>query len=578
MARTEAADLLEAAGLHLDTAELTTLVCRTEGWAAGLYLAALSLRDDRDVRTAVSRFGGADRLVSDYVRDEFLTPLGPEKTAFLMRTSVLDTLSPAVCDAILECSGSGRTLAELASSNALLISLDRNGDSYRHHPLLAQMLRAELRRQEPLRERQLHRLASAWFGEHQEQGLAIRHAVAAGEVAAAGDLLSAEAPALIAHGRNDTVQSWLSEFSAEQIAGCAPLALVAANSRLAAGAGAEAEHWAAAAVRRMADAPRRARGSLRAAALLPAAAAAREGLAGMRRDTARVRELGPDDGTLISTCNLLDGVALHLTGDLDRARGFLAAGARGGAGSAPNVQALCLAQLGLLLVQDENWESAASVTTRARSKLELGGLGSYPTSALVFAVSGLVRAHRGMRDEARADTQRSSALVALLDDFAPWYQAETLLTLARAALRLGHLSDARTLTTEAERFVHEIPDSPVLRDWIEESRAQLGAVARSAEKAWTLTSAELRVLRLLPTHLSFPAIAKSLFVSPNTVKTHVRAVYRKLDASSRAEAVALALDAGLLEAQRALRLTCTAHAPRKDSCAHRGEIGIGAST
>ena len=159
---------------------------------------------------------------SEYLRDEFLTPLGPEKTAFLMRTSVLDTLSPAVCDAILECSGSGRTLAELARSNALLISLDRNGDSYRHHPLLAQMLRAELRRLEPLRERHLHRLASAWYGAHQEQRLAIRHAVTAGEVAAAGDLLSAEAPAHIAHGRNDTVQSWLDEFSPEQIAGLRP--------------------------------------------------------------------------------------------------------------------------------------------------------------------------------------------------------------------------------------------------------------------------------------------------------------------------------------------------------------------
>ena len=257
-----------------------------------------------------------------------------------MRTSVLDTLSPALCDAVLECSGSGRMLADLARSNALLISLDRNGDSYRHHALFAQMLRAELRRLEPLPECHLHRLASAWYAAQQEQRLAIRHAVAAGEVAAAGDLLSAEAPAHIAHGRNDTVQSWLNEFSAEQIAGCAPLALVAANSRLAAGAGAEAEHWAAAAARRMADAPRRARGSLRAAALLPAAVAARDGLAAMRRDTARARELGPDDGPLISTCNLLEGVALHLAGDRDRARGFLAAGARGGAGSAPIVQAV----------------------------------------------------------------------------------------------------------------------------------------------------------------------------------------------------------------------------------------------
>src|SRR5215213_3939019 len=152
-----------------------------------------------------------------------------------------------------------------------------------------------------------------------------------------------------------------------------------------------------------------------------------------------------------------------------------------------------------------------------------------------------------MRDEARADTERSSSLVALLDDFAPWYQAETVLVLARAALRLGHLPDARTFTTEAERFVYETPDSPVLRDWLEESRRQLGAVAQSAELAWTLTWAELRVLRLLPTHLSFPAIAKRLYVSPNTVKTHARAVYRKLDASSRAEAVALAHETGLLD-------------------------------
>jgi LuxR family transcriptional regulator, maltose regulon positive regulatory protein len=189
MARTEAADLLEAAGLHLGAAELTTLVRRTEGWAAGLYLAALSLREDRDVRAAVSRFGGADHLVADYLRDEFLTPLGDEKTAFLMRTSVLDTLSSALCDAVLESSGSGRILAELARSGALLISLDRNGDSYRHHPLFAQMLRSELRRLEPRRESQVHRLASAWYGAHREQRLAIRHAVAAGELAAAGDLV-----------------------------------------------------------------------------------------------------------------------------------------------------------------------------------------------------------------------------------------------------------------------------------------------------------------------------------------------------------------------------------------------------
>ena len=157
----------------------------------------------------------------------------------------------------------------------------------------------------------------------------------------------------------------------------------------------------------------------------------------MRRDAARARDLGPDDGSLLSTCNLLEGVGRHLAGDPDGARGPLEAGARGGAAATPNIQALCLAQLALLLSQDEDWERAASMATRARSPLESAGLGSYPTSALVFAISGLVRAHRGMREDARDDTRRAVRLLAGLDDFAPWYEGETRLVLARAALRLG---------------------------------------------------------------------------------------------------------------------------------------------
>ena len=152
MRPSEATALLVAAGLRLGPDDVETLVRRTEGWAAGLYLAALSLRDQRDAGTAVSRFGGADRLVAEYLRDEFLAPLGAEGAAFLMRTSILDSLSGPLCDAVLESSGSGRMLADLARSNALLVSLDSEGESYRHHILLAEMLRAELRRLEPRRE------------------------------------------------------------------------------------------------------------------------------------------------------------------------------------------------------------------------------------------------------------------------------------------------------------------------------------------------------------------------------------------------------------------------------------------
>ncbi len=543
----EAAMLLAGAGLELSPDLVETLVERTEGWAAGLYLAALSLREEPDLRDAVSRFGGDDRLVADYLRDEFLVGAGPERQAFLTRTSVLETLSGPLCDAVLERSDSGRALAELARENGLLISLGRNGDSYRYHRLLSDMLRAELRRLEPRHERHLHGLASAWHASQGNDGLSIRHALAAGDVPAAAGLLGATAGDAIAHGRNDTVRRLLDEFTTEQIAACAPLALVAANSRLAAGDGAGAERWAAATVRGASEASNGDAGPLRAGAMLVRAMCARGGLASVGREAARARELDAGPASLLSTCNLLEGVARHLIGDRVSARDYLEEGGRGCTASAPSIQALCLAQLALVLIDAERWDAAATVISRARLQLEVAGLRSYPMLALVFAVSSLVRGHRGMSHEASADLREATALLEQLTDFAPWYEAETRIVLARAALRISQLAEARTLVEEAEAFMRDTPDSPVLRAWLTESKAQLAEAGRAAEAAWTLTAAELRVLRQLPTHLSYPAIAKSLYVSPNTVKTHVRAVYRKLDASSRAEAVALAGEAGLLE-------------------------------
>ncbi len=133
------------------------------------------------------------------------------------------------------------TLADLARSNGLLVNLGRNGESYRYHPLFGEMLRAELRRVEPERERHVHRLASAWYASHDDDDRSIHHALAAGEVETAGDRLWTGAARHIAHGRNEAVQRRLSEFRTEQISTCAPLALVAANSRLAAGDGGGAE-------------------------------------------------------------------------------------------------------------------------------------------------------------------------------------------------------------------------------------------------------------------------------------------------------------------------------------------------
>jgi LuxR family maltose regulon positive regulatory protein len=547
MGHSEAAALLERAGLRLGRDDVNALLRRTEGWPAGLYLAALSLRDQRDVRTAVDGFAGDDRLVADYLRDEVLAPLSSGRISFLSRTSVLDTLSAEACDAVLGGPGSGVTLADLARSNVLLVSLDRSGESYRYHGLFAEMLRAELRRAEPDLEPELHRRASVWHAARGEPHSAIRHAVATGDVRVAADLLWSHAPGSIARGGNDTVRRWLEEFTDEQIAACAPLALVAAASWLAAGDRGQVERWTTEACGSLDTSAGHASCSQRAALTILRASLGRDGLSRMGADAAHACRAEPDHSPWRSTARLLEGVAHHLTGRRDDARAPLEEGGRGGAAAAPNIQALCLAQLALLVIEDEDWDDAAVLIARARSQVKACGLEGYPTIALVCAVSGLVRSHRGMVEEAREDVLWSARLLRGLADFAPWYEAETRLALARAALRLGDLTAARTLLAEAAHILREIPDSTTLRAWLEETRTGLDAATRSAGETCALTTAELRVLQLLPTHLSFPAIASRLYVSPNTVKTHARAVYRKLDASSRGEAVARAFAAGLLD-------------------------------
>jgi LuxR family maltose regulon positive regulatory protein len=122
---------------------------RTEGWPAGLYLAALYLREGGPLASAAVSFGGDDRLVSEYMESEFLARITRRQRTFLTRTAVLERMCGPLCDAVLEGNGSAGALAELERSNLLLVPLDRRGEWYRYHHLFRDMLLAELRRLEP---------------------------------------------------------------------------------------------------------------------------------------------------------------------------------------------------------------------------------------------------------------------------------------------------------------------------------------------------------------------------------------------------------------------------------------------
>jgi LuxR family transcriptional regulator, maltose regulon positive regulatory protein len=544
----EAADLLELADLHLDDDGIAGLVRRTEGWPAGLYLAVLSACDQPHRHRALKRFAGDDRIVVDYMHDELLSELSAEELAFLTRTSVLDRLTGPLCDAVLGRTGGAATLAAMARSNLLIVPLDRRDEWYRYHRLLGDVLRAELRRREPEAEAGLHGRASAWYAEHGDHERAIEHAIASGDVARAGELMWGHVADFVPQGRLAIMEGWLARFRDAEIRGNASLALVAAAIRLVRGDGNGLWHWAHAA-----DGALRRDGASQQAAELESALAilrAGRGATGMDRlrdDSAGAYELEAEGSPWRALARLFEGVARHLGGDAE-GRLVLEEAAWRAAATAPAVQALCLAQLALIAIDEDDWDSGEARAALALAQVERVGIAEYPTAALVFAVSGLVRARRGRIDEATADVRRARALLTALSDFFPWYEAETRIVLARAALRLSDVALARNLLTEAARNLRDLPEVPCLDRWLKEARDQAArAASPGATPQLSLTTAELRVLQFLPGHLSIREIAERLYVSPNTVKTHARAVYRKLDASSRAEAVVRAREAGFLD-------------------------------
>jgi LuxR family maltose regulon positive regulatory protein len=545
MTMAESALLLEMCGLRACATDAEMLARKAEGWPAGIYLAALALQGETDVHAAAARFGGDDAIVAEYLRDEVLALLPPESLAFLTRASVLDRLSGPACDAVLERTGSAELLGAIGGADLLLHPLDRSGESYRCHGLLTAMLRAELRRSDAEEERRLHQRASDWYASRGDVDRAIDQAVAAGDSSRAAVLLSSTAPEYVTNGRNVKLDRWLGGFTSAAIASQPALSLAAANSELLKGDLDSVQHRESVARRVLDETAASGRSSgLEASVALLQAAVAGQGVVQMGSDAARAYELEPEDSPWRPICCLIEGVSHHLTGTPDAAEARLLDGVRRGTVAAPNIQTLCLAQLALVAAGRDDWESAAGFSTRALAQVEHYALHAYPTSALVFAVSAMIRARRGRVDEAQHDAREARRLLEMLTDFIPWYETETRLALAASAVRLGDAPGARELIASAEPFARRMPEATVLHSWLSETAARLEAADAAPG---LLTTAELRILGFLPTHLSFREIADRLYVSANTVKTQAHAVYRKLDAASRSEAVTRATQLGLLD-------------------------------
>ncbi len=551
----EAGSLLRAAEVMLAGDDLAALYQRTEGWPAGLYLAALYLREGGSLPGAAASFGGDDRWVSEYVESEFLARISRSQRMFLTRTAVLERMSGPLCEAVLEAPGSGAALAELARSNLLLVPLDHRGQWYRYHHLFRDMLLAELERLEPGLIPVLRRRAAGWCLRNDSPEEALEYSMAAGDVDAVARLVEDLALPAYRQGRITTARRWFQWLAdRDAIEGRPVVAVWASIFAGRAGRAAEAERWADAVDRwQYGDAARPADPRAEAWAALLRAVLVRHGVKQMRADADEAARGFAAAGIVVPVAPVLQGIARVLCGDLEGGDLYFEESisrfedaVATGEGGAPNVLADALCQRSLVAMARDQWSQAEVFASRAGSVLRRAG--KQDTHASLCAVQARVALHRGDVTAARQELLTAQRLRPLLTYASPCIAVQTRIELARVRLALGDLAGARTLLREIDELLMRHPDLGTLVGETEALRAQLAQERGSGVPgASALTVAELRVLPLLATHLSFPEIAAELTLSPHTIKTQRKSIYRKLGASSRHEAVTQARELGLLE-------------------------------
>ena len=549
MSPEEAGSLLSAVRVELADAQVEELTRRTEGWPVALYLAALAHKAGGQPGNPAIVFTGDDRFLADYLHAELLTHLSPSEVEFLTRTTVLDRLSGPLCDAVLDTTGSAKMLESLERSNLLVVPLDRQREWYRYHPLFRELLRGELERHEPELVGELTLRAARWC---QDQGLleaAIGYGMHAGDADLVARCVEQVAIAVYRSGRLATVQQWFDWFDDHGLIQQYPaVAMLGAWTQALGGHAAAAERWADAAEQ----------GSY--AGMLPDGSASiagwrallraklcRHGVRQMRADAELALTLIPVGSLWRAPAQLLLGISQLLAGDLGVADRAVAEAAEVAQDTGATVAAsVALAERAMLAIGRQDWHDAQSLVERARSVVASARLEDCVTSLVVYAAGARVAIHHGDLEQAEADLARTRQLRPHATHALPYYAVQARLELTRAYLALADLTAARPVLREVDDLLRWRPDLGTLGEQASQLRSQVDQVRGEAIGAAPLTTAELRLLPLLATHLSFRELGQRLFVSQHTVKSQAMSIYRKLGVSSRGQAVQRVQEIGLL--------------------------------
>ncbi len=527
----EASVLLTQRGAAPSNTQIEALCERTEGWAAGLVLAGMSLAASDDGDAFVASFQGDDRLVVEYLTDEFLSGVADHDRDRLLQTSVLDRMCGPLVDAVCDTTDGTEWLNKTASTNQLVISLDRTGTWYRYHHLLGDLLRLEAKRTTDLKA--IHGRAATW---HQLEGhshAAVEHFIAAGDLTTAADLIYDEATELMNRGQLRTVLYQIDRLGpvADQHAGTT---VVRGYISLLTGSVVDAQ---ASIERARALEPNDDEAGLIVALAIMANIAS--------GNVARaLDEVASASDPFESTQAMTLAGAHTWGGDFTKARPLLTRASE----MAPRegntfVEAVTPIFSAIAHLESGDTQAAHRDATAALAVASTNGFDDLAQMALAHSIVA-----RAIDDaeQAVASAERGVDLARRSRDYVMFAYA-----LASAGDVLSHHNDSRgaDLLREARTIIDRCPDPGIAGRYLArvEARHQLAAPpSQPAGLVEELTGRELAVLRYLPAPMSQREIASELYVSLNTVKTHCKAIYRKLGVRDRKAAVQAARDINLL--------------------------------
>ena len=532
----ETRELLATADLTMGDEQVEEIRERSEGWAAGLALTVFSQagREDVDDLPATVVGGGPD--IAAYLLEEAVERQPPDVRRFLLTSSVLRRMSPALCDAALEIEDSGRILAALDRTSMFIVPLEGEGDWYRYHRLFRELLQVELGRQAPEVIENILNRAAAWHEEQGDPSEAFEYAHACGDLRRAGRVIRRHGNSYVRRGQIGTSRAWLARCTPEEIASDPQLALAGAWIALFSGDAAEA--WRLAAVAETAgdlDVPSSdGATSLRSALASLRATIAADGVSQMLRDAefvvaaegARATRWVMDGWRQFATAHLLKGshdeaiaafaeVLLRTNGHPDL--NFLAVH--------------CLGYSALAAADAGDWRRARRWARDARALTVESGLEHALQSAAPYTAHAKVLAHDGLLVPARNALQNARRIIPMLHAVR-WLEADIGLRCADISLDLGDTTAALELADVARGALNHYPDPGMLH-------ARLTALDTRLSRGGELelTPSEQRLIPFLSSHLSLQEIGDRLFLSRATVKTHTDSIYRKLDVSSRSDTV-----------------------------------------